>query len=136
MFVQAYNLLREILCDETLNAYIFSETGKHLVILDAGAQITSPSAKISLINSSITYSHNSKQEANYRISFALPFWGTDALEKSHHFLDIAIMAFFNHELGAEYSLKNEVLRINPTIEEETENELWTVTLDVAVSIFI
>ena len=128
--------MREILDDTQLDDYIFTETGKHLAVIDAGAQITCPSAKISFNGSSITYSHNTKQEVNYNIAFILPFWGADALEKSHQFLDVAVKAFFNHEIGLN-SMKNEVIRISPSItEQDEESELWTVALDVTVSIFM
>ena len=40
MYREAYNLLREVLDDDQLNEYIFTGTGKHLAVIDAGAKVT------------------------------------------------------------------------------------------------
>ena len=137
MYTEAYELLREILDDEALNDYVFSETGKHLAVIDAGAQITTPSAKITFSGGEISQSDNVMQIANYNIAFVLPSWSTDALSKSHEFLDVAVKAFFEHEMRDNPVRINRVLRISPSIiEEGEESELWTVAFDVAVSIFI
>ena len=137
MYTEAYELLREILDDEALNDYVFSETGKHLAVIDAGAQITTPSAKITFSGGEISQSDNVMQIANYNITFVLPSWSADALSKSHEFLDVAVKAFFEHEMRDNPVRINRVLRISPSIiEEGEESELWTVAFDVAVSIFI
>lgn len=129
-------MLREILDDEKLNDYVKKETGKHLAIIDAGAQITIPAAKITFTGSSITFSDNTKQEANYNIAFILPFWGADALRKSHEFLDVATLAFFEHEQRDNPIKVNRVIRLRPSIiEQGEESEVWTVALDATVSIF-
>lgn len=137
MYVEAYELLREILDDEALNEYIFNETGKHLAVIDAGAQITIPAAKITFSGGGISDSDNVMRIANYNVAFALPFWNADALRKSHEFLDVAVRAFFEHEMRDNPIRTNRVIRVNPSISEyDEESELWTVAFDVAVSIFI
>ena len=137
MYVEAYELLREILDDEALNAYIFEETGKHLAVIDAGAEITIPSASILFIGGETSYADNTAHEVNYRIEFALPLWGDDALRISHEFLDVAVKAFFEHELRSNPIRVNRVNSVNPSISEQNaESELWTVAFDVTVSVFI
>lgn len=137
MYVEAYELLREILTDEALDNYLFNETGKHLAIIDAGAQISSPSVKITFTDSSITCADNTKQEVNYNILFTLPMWGADALKKSHEFLDVVIKAFFEHEQGKIHVMANRVIRISPSISEyDEESELWAVSFNVTVLIFM
>lgn len=137
MYIEAYELLREILDDEALNEYIFNETGKHLAVIDAGAQITIPAAKITFSGGEISDSDNVMRIANYNVAFALPFWSADALRKSHEFLDVAVRAFFEHEMRDNPIRTNRVIRVNPSISEyDEESELWTVAFDVAVSIFI
>ncbi|MBR0167727.1 MAG: hypothetical protein IJQ08_03550 [Synergistaceae bacterium] len=137
MYKEAYELLREILDDETLNEYIFNETGKHLAVIDAGAQITTPSAKITFSGGGISQSDNVMQFANYNVAFAFPFWDANALGKSHEFLDVAVKAFFEHEMRTNSIHINRVMRVSPSISEyDEESELWTVAFDVAVSIFI
>ena len=137
MYSEVYGLLREILDDEALNDFVFHETGKHLAIIDAGAQISIPAAKITFTGGEISNSDNIMQTARYNVAFMLPFWGTDALRKSHDFMDVAVHAFFDHEQRENPVRINRVLRISPSITEfDEDSELWTVTFDVAVSIFI
>lgn len=137
MYTEAYELLREILDDEALNQYILHETGKHLAIIDAGAKITIPSATITFGGGETSYADNTPHEVRYTVDFALPFWGVDALRKSHEFLDVAIKAFFEHEQRNNPVRVNRVKSVNPSITEQgEESELWTVTLDVAVLVFI
>ena len=137
MYVEAYELLREILEDEELNAYIFNITGKHLAVINAGAQVTIPSARITFEGGEISCSDNTSQDTRYSVEFALPFWGDDALELSHEFLDVAVRAFFEHEQRDNPIRINRVVRINPSISEfNEESELWTVAFDVTVSVFI
>ncbi|MBQ6664923.1 MAG: hypothetical protein IJM68_04970 [Synergistaceae bacterium] len=136
MYSEAYSLLREILDDEQLNDYIFNETGKHLAIIDAGAQVTTPAAKISFGGGEISASDNTSQVAGYRVEFALPFWGEDALEQCHSFLDVAVNAFFEHEQRNNPIRINRVTRINPSITElDGDSDFWTVAFDVTVSVF-
>ncbi|MBQ3347577.1 MAG: hypothetical protein IJG39_10860 [Synergistaceae bacterium] len=137
MYTQAYELIREILDDEALNDFVFDETGKHLAVIDAGAQVTIPAVKITFTGGEISCSDNVQQLARYSVEFALPFWGADALEQCHKFLDVAVRAFFDHEQREIPGRINRVIRISPSITEiDEESEVWTVALDVAVSIFI
>ena len=137
MYIEAYDLLREILDDKALNEYIFAETGKHLAIIDAGAQITIPSAVITLRGGETSYADNTPSEVRYTVDFALPFWGADALRKSHEFLDVAVKAFFEYEQQHNPVRVNRVKNINFSItEQDEESQLWTVAFDVTVSIFI
>lgn len=137
MYIEAYELLCEILDDEALNEYIFNETGKHLAVIDAGAQITTPAAKITFSGGGISDSDNVMRIANYNVAFAFPFWSADALRKSHEFLDVAVRAFFEHEMRDNPIRTNRVIRVNPSISEyDEESELWIVAFDVAVSIFM
>ena len=137
LYIEAYDLLREILDDEILNGYIFEETGKHLAIIDAGAQITAPAANITFSGGEITKSDNVMQLARYNVAFMLPFWHVDALRKSHEFMDVAVQAFFDHEQRNTPVRTNRVIRLSPSITEyDEESQLWTVAFDVTVSIFI
>ena len=137
MYKEAYELLREILDDEILNDYVKNLTGKHLAVIDAGAQITTPAVKITFVGGEISRADNAMQTVRYNIAFFLPFWGTDALEMSHDFMDVAIQAFFDHEQRTNPARVNRVLRIVPSIVEEAEDsELWTVAFDATVSIFM
>ena len=137
MYIEAYELLREILDDEALNQFIIHETGKHLAVIDEGAKITIPSATITFGGGETSYADNTPHEVRYTIDFALPFWGVNALRKAHEFLDVAIKAFFEHEQRNNPVRVNRVKSVNPSITEFNEEaELWTVTLDVAVFVFI
>ena len=137
MYKEAYELLREILDDETLNEYIFNETGKHLAVIDAGAKITIPSVTISFGGGETSYADNTPHEVRYTVDFALPFWGANALRKSHEFLDVAIKAFFEHEQRNNPVRVKRVKSVNPSIRElDEESEIWTVAFDVTVLVFI
>ena len=48
MFKETYSLLLEILADEEINQYVSKYVGKKLTVINAGAQVTSPSATITL----------------------------------------------------------------------------------------
>ena len=65
MYREAYNLLREVLDDDQLNQYIFTDTGKHLAVIDAGAKVTAPCASINLNGGSVTRRTNSNAEIEY-----------------------------------------------------------------------
>lgn len=137
MYVEAYELLFEIFDDDQLQDYVIRETGKHLAIINAGAQITIPSARIIFGGGEITCSENVSQNVSYRIEVALPFWGDNALEQCHEFIDIVVKACFEHEQRDNPVRVNRVVRLNPSIQEQNEeSELWTVAFDVTVSIFI
>lgn len=136
MFKEAYDLLLEILHDKALDEFIFNETGKHLAIIDSGAQVTIPAAKISFSGSDISNPDNAMQYTHYNVEFMLPFWGDDAFSKCHDFLDIAVRTFFSYQSSDVTVRNNRVMRLTPTINEENEeSELWTVAFDVTVSIF-
>lgn len=136
MYLEAYELLREILADKALDDFVFNETGKHLAVIDAGAQITIPSANIMFTGGATSYADNTAHEVGYKVEFALPFWGDDALRKSHEFLDVAIKAFFGYEQRINPIHSNIVKTVNPSISEQgEESEVWTVAFDVTVLIF-
>ena len=133
MYREAYNLLREILDDEQLNQYIFSETGKHLAVIDAGAKVTAPCVSINLNGGAVTRKTNSNTEIEYLVSFALPFWGADAFIRCLDFIDFSLPIFFDYR-----DKHNFVLKANPSINEfDAENsQLWTVDILFTVSIFV
>ena len=133
MYKEAYNLLREVLDDEQLNEYIFSETGKHLAVIDAGAKITAPCVSINLNGGTVTRKTNSNTEIEYLVSFALPFWGADAFIRCLDFIDFSLPIFFDYR-----DKHNFVLKANPSINEfDAENsQLWTVDILFTVSIFV
>ena len=78
------------------------------------------------------------QSARYNVAFSLPFWGDNALAECHDFLDVAMLAFFEHELRVNPNplRRNKVLRISPSIvEQNDDSDSWTVTFEVTVSVF-
>lgn len=133
MYREAYNLLREVLDDDQLNQYIFTETGKHLVVIDAGVKVTAPCVSINLNGGSLTRKSNSSTEIEYLLSFTLPFWGTDAFTRCLDFIDFTLPIFFDYR-----DKHNFVFRANPSINEiDAENsQLWTVDILFTVSVFI
>ena len=136
LYVEAYELLREILSDEELNARVYEECGKNLAIIEAGAQITTPSARIILTGGNYTRAMNTRREINFMIEFNLPFWGANAFEECLKFLDMAIPIFFKYGSGYK-NFENYILQVSPSINEEDEElETWTVALSVTVSIFV
>ena len=125
--------------DQYLQDFVFNATGKHLAIINAGAQITSPSVTVSFLGSEVTNSDNIMQSARYNVAFSLPFWGDDALLVLHDFLDVAVLAFFEHELRVNPNplRRNKVLRLSPSIvEPNDDSDSWTVAFEVTVSVFI
>ena len=137
MYIEAYELLHEILEDKALNEFIFKETGKHLAVIDAGAQITIPAVNITFLGGEISKADNTMQLARYNITFMLPFWGANAFRVSQEFLDVAVQAFFNYEQRDNPVGINRVMRISPSISNiDEEDELWTVAFEVTVSVFI
>ena len=138
LFNEAHSLILEILNDQHLRDFVFDATGKHLAIINAGAQITSPSVTVSFLGSDVTNSDNIMQSARYNVAFSLPFWGDNALAECHDFLDVAMLAFFEHELRGNPNplRRNKVLRISPSIvEQNDDSDSWTVTFEVTVSVF-
>ena len=78
------------------------------------------------------------QSARYNVAFSLPFWNDYALSVCHDFLDVAVRAFFEHELRVNPNplQRNKVLRLSPSIVEKNDDaDLWTVAFEVTVSIF-
>ena len=131
MFKEAYALIREILEDEQLNQYIFENTGKRLAVINAGAQVTTPAANVTLSSGTKTRRSNTSNEVNYLISFALPFFGADAFDKCLDFLDFAIPIFF------EYKTKKDFIKsVNPSIiEQDSERDFWIINFNVTVEVF-
>lgn len=139
MYVEAYSLLREILEDEELNQYVKDSTGKRLAIIDSGPMTTTPAASISFVGGTINRGENSMQGTEYTVTFLMPYWGADGMKKCHALLDVAVEAFFAHELrepAGRNQRRNFVLRVNPTLmEEDPEKKWWIVALQVTISIF-
>lgn len=118
---------------------MFDNTGKHLAVINAGAQITSSSVTVSFLGSEVTNSDNIMQSARYNVAFSLPLWGDDALLVCHDFLDVAVRAFFEYELRNNPNplRRNKVLRLSPSIvEPNDDSDSWTVVFEVTVSVFI
>ena len=133
MYREAYNLIREILDDEQLNRYIVEATGKHLAIIDAGAQVTAPCASINLNGGAFSRKSNTGAEIDFLVTFALPFWGADAFVKCVDFVDAALPIFFDYR-----NKRNFILRAVPSINEldAEASQLWTVQILFTVSAFV
>ena len=139
MYVEAYELIHEILEDEELNKHVKETTGKRLAIVDSGPVATVPAASITFVGGAVNRSENTLQHTDYTVTFSMPYWGADGMKKCHKLLDVAIEAFFAHELrepSGRGQRRNYVLTVSPTLtEEDPEKKLWTVGLLVTVSIF-
>lgn len=133
MYKEVYELIREILKDEALNNYIVEETGKHLAVSDAGAQITSPSASIYFSGGNFSRRSNSSAEVNYTVVFMLPYWGADGFVKCLDFVDFVMPIFFDYKTRTSF-----VMSVNPSINEvEAEgSQDWAVELMLTVSSYI
>lgn len=132
MLKEAYSLIMEVLNDEQLNEYIQKNTGKKLTIINAGAQVTTPSAIVTLSNGEYTRASNTKQDTGFLISFNLPFWGTDAFDKCLDFLDFAIPIFFDYR-----TKQNFIKSISPSVvEQDSERKFWIININVIVEVFI
>ena len=133
MYKQAYELIREILNDDTLNNYILDETGKHLAIIDAGATFSAPSATILFNGGDFSRRSNSETEIQFIVSFALPFWGDNSFVRCIDFIDFVLPVFFDYR-----NRRNFILRVNPSINEldYDGSQLWTVDFLLTVSAFI
>ena len=133
MFREAYSLIREILNDEDLNAYILDVTGKHLAVIDAGAKVTAPAAAILFNGGDFSRRQNSSNEIGFTVSFAMPFWGAEAFLRCIDFADFALPVFFDYK-----GRHNFILRVNPSINEldDSDSRLWTVDFALTVSVFL
>ena len=132
MFKEAYSFLLEILLDEEINQHISKYVGKKLSIINAGAQVTSPSATITLNNGECTRASNTNREIGYQISFALPFFGVNSFDKCLDFLDTVIPIFF------EYRTKTIFIKsVSPlVIEHDNEIKSWVININVIVEVLI
>ena len=139
MYVEAYELIREVLEDEELQACVKELTGKRLAVIDSGPLVTSPAAGIIFEGGEITRAENTIQSVDYTVTFTMPHWGRDGMMKCHRLLDEAVEAFFAHEIRAPSGRSQErnfVMTANPTLmEEDPEDKWWAVALRVTVSIF-
>ena len=131
MYKQAYQFIREILNDETLNNYILDETGKHLAVIDAGAKVTVPSASILFNGGEFLRRTNSSSEVEFTVSFALPFWGDNAFLRCIEFIDFVSPIFFDYR-----NRHNFILRVNPSINEldDEGSQLWSVDFLLTISV--
>ncbi len=131
MYAEAYDLIRDILEDEQLNAFIKKSTGKKLAIIDAGPPVTTPAAGILFVGGEIANPDNQMQKVRYNVPFALPYWDAKAMRRCHEFLDIAVEAFYAHKRG-----RNFVISVDPALmEDDPESQWWTVALRVTIAIF-
>ena len=137
MYVEAYELVREILEDEELGQYVLRTTGKRLAVIDSGPQVTVPSAGVAFVGGEVSRSENAMQTADYDVTFALPYWDADGMRLCHGLLDVAVEAAFAHEQREEgRGRRNFVLRASPSLmEEDPEEKWWTVGLRLTVTIF-
>ena len=138
MYSEAYALIREILEDEKLNEFVVRTTGKKLAVIDSGPQVTVPAAGIFFNGGPVSRGENTVQDAEYRVAFALPYWGADGMRLCHEFLDVAVEAFFSHELGRESGpgRRNYVKTLEPFLaEDDPEKQWWTVGVQAVVSMF-
>ena len=128
MFKETYSLLLEILADEEINQYVSKYVGKKLTVINAGAQVTSPSATITLNNGELPFI----KEIGYQISFALPFFGANSFDKCLDFLDTVIPIFF------EYRTKTIFIKsVSPSvIEHNNEIKSWVININVIVEVLI
>ena len=122
----------EILEDERLKEYFSKNIGKKLTVINAGAQVTTPSATITLNGGECTRASNTKQEVSYKISFALPFFGANAFDKCLDFLDFLIPIFFDYRTRSEF-----IKSANPSlIEQNNDIKSWIININVIVEVFI
>ena len=133
MYREVYDFIREILNDQQLNEYIVQQTGKHLAVIDAGAQVTAPSVSINLRSGNFTRKANTDTGIDYLLSFAMPFWGADSFTRCLDFIDFVLPIFF------EYRDNHMFIRsANPSINElltET-SEMWSINILLSVSALI
>lgn len=132
MYSQAHKLIRGILEDEQLNSYILKETGKHLAIIDAGAQITTPAAVISFSGGDFSRRTNTSTEIDYTVSFLMPYWGDTAFSRCLEFLDFVIPVFFAYSDTGAY-----IINASPYIHEPDDvSEQWSIDITLTVKVFL
>ena len=133
MYRKAYDFILDILNDTQINNYIAGITGKHLAIINAGAQVSAPSAQISFLGGRSSRKDNTSTQVSYRVEFMLPFWSNDAFERCIDFVDFVIPIFFDYRDGRSF-----ILHIEPSIHEPDEllSQLWRVALSLTLSIFL
>ena len=122
----------EILEDERLKEYVSKNIGKKLTVINAGAQVTTPSATITLNGGEYTRASNTKREVSYKISFVLPSFSSNGFDKCLDFLDFIIPIFFD------YQTKNNFIKsASPSIiEQDSEKKFWLININVIVEVFI
>lgn len=134
MYIEAYDLIREILGDAELEAHVLRTTGKGLTVIDGGPQVTTPAAVITFLGGDISRGENTRQDVSYRVTFAMPYWGADGMRRCHELLDVAIEAFFEHEIRSGNACRSYIKRVDPTlVEEDAEGKWWNVGLSAVVS---
>ena len=122
----------EILEDERLKEYFSKNIGKKLTVINAGAQVTTPSATITLNGGECTRASNTKKEVGYKISFALPLFGANAFDKCLDFLDFLIPIFFDYRTRTEF-----IKSASPSlIEQNNDIKSWIININVIVEVFI
>ena len=122
----------EILEDERLKEYVSKNIGKKLTVINAGAQVTTPSATIALNGGECTRASNTKQEVGYKISFALPFFGANAFDKCIDFLDFLTPIFFDYRTRTEF-----IKSVSPSlIEQNNDIKSWIININVIVEVFV
>ena len=133
MYRKAYDFILDILNDKQINDYIADITGKNLAIINAGAQVSAPSAQISFVGGRSSRKENTSAQITYSVAFMLPFWSNDAFERCIDFVDFVIPIFFDYRDGRSF-----ILHIEPTIHEPDEllSQLWRVDLSLTLSIFL
>lgn len=131
MYTEAYDLLREILADERLNAYLKASTGKSLAVIDAGPLVVAPAAGILFVGDAIAKPDNQMQKARYDVPFALPYWDASAMRRCHAFLDVAVEAFYAHKRGRNFVTALEAV----LMEDDAESGWWRVVLRASIAIF-
>ena len=132
MYKEAFELVQEVLQDQEINSYISENTGKNLAVINAGAQITTPSATITFSSGETTRAINTKKEVGYNVSFALPFWGNDAFDKCIDFLDFVLPIFF------EYRTKNCFIKnaAPSVVEQDSERKFWFISINTILEVLI
>lgn len=133
MFRKAFDFILDILSDQQINDYIADLTGKHLAIINAGAQVSAPSAQISFLGGRASRKDNTSAQITYSVSFMLPFWSNDAFAHCIDFVDFVIPIFFDYRDGSSF-----ILNVEPSILEPDElfSQLWRVNFSLTLSILL
>lgn len=133
MYRKAYDFVTDILRDKQIDDYIFNLTGKHLAVINAGAQFKSPSVQISFNGGNSSRKQNTATPVSYTLSFSLPIWGTDAFLQCVDFIDFVIPIIFDYSDGLSF-----VANIEPAITEpeEISSQDWLISLTVTLTIIV